>query len=57
MRSLHIRFNPAAKLNAIYFRHHYITDNQIRILINGTLLPFFSVRRFHDLIEVFQLLF
>ena len=57
MGSLHVRLDPTAKFDTVYFRHHNIADNQVRIFLYRFSLSFLAVCRFNDLIEIFQLFF
>ena len=57
MGSLHVRLDPTAKFDTVYFRHHNVTDNQVRIFFYCFSLSFLAVCRFNNLIEIFQLFF
>ena len=53
MGSLHVRLDPTAKFDTVYFRHHNIADNRVRIFLYRFSLSFLAVCRFNDLIKIF----
>ena len=53
MGGLHVRLDPTAKFDTVYFRHHNIADNQVRIFLYRFSLSFLAVCRFNDLIKIF----
>ena len=57
MGCLHVRLDPTAKLDTVYFWHHDVTDNQVRVFLYRFPLSFLAVCRFNNLIEIFQLFF
>ena len=57
MRCLHVGLDSPAQFDTIDLRHHDVTDYQIRILVNRTLFPLFTITCLQHLIEFLQLLF
>ena len=51
MGCLHVRLDPTAKLDTVYFWHHDVTDNQVRVFLYRFPLSFLAVCRFNNLIE------